>query len=309
MHDSGLHRAGQGAPDGEMGGWQIHGEPIMHHARHRCILRVAPRPGEGRRSGSMRKLLLIGIGAGDPDHVTMQAVKALNQVDVFFVMDKGPGPADLTILRREICERYIEHDRFRFVEVADPERDRTAEAYRSAVEAWREQRSAVCEQVIRQELGEGECGGFLIWGDPSLYDGTIEMVERIVVRGQLQLDYEVIPGISSVQALAARHRIALNRVGRSVEVTTGRLLTETYPGLSDDVVVMLDSKGAFESLPPGGVQIYWGAYLGTPDEILIAGDLAEVSDEIRAARRRAKNQKGWLMDTYLLRRRLGPGES
>jgi precorrin-6A synthase len=256
----------------------------------------------------MRKLLLIGIGAGDPEYVTMQAVRALNQVDVFFVMDKGPGPAELTTLRREICERYIEHDRFRFVEVADPERDRAAEAYRPAVEAWREERSVVCEQVIRQELDDTDCGAFLIWGDPSLYDGTVEMVERIVARGQLQLDYEVIPGISSVQALAARHRITLNRVGRSVEVTTGRLLAKTYPGSSDDVVVMLDSKGAFESVPADDVQIYWGAYLGTDDEMLIAGDLAEVAGEIQAARRRAKNQKGWLMDTYLLRRQLGSAE-
>jgi precorrin-6A synthase len=223
-------------------------------------------------------------------------------------MDKGPGPSDLTVLRREICDRYIDHSQFRFIEVPDPARDRTAEMYRSAVEAWREQRSVVCEQVIRQELGEHQCGAFLIWGDPSLYDGTIEMVEQIVARGQLQLDYEIIPGISSVQALAARHRIALNRVGRSVEVTTGRLLAETYPGASDDVVVMLDSKGAFESVPADGVEIYWGAYLGTGDEILIAGDLADVSDEIQATRRRAKNQKGWLMDTYLLRKKLGPTE-
>jgi precorrin-6A synthase len=256
----------------------------------------------------MRKLLLIGIGAGDPEHVTIQAVRALNQVDVFFVMDKGPGPSDLTVLRREICERYIEHPRFRFIEVPDPARDRTAEMYRSAVEVWREQRSVVCEEVMGRELGEDECGAFLIWGDPSLYDGTIEMVEQIVARGHLQLDYEIIPGISSVQALAARHRIALNRVGRSVEITTGRLLTETYPGTADDVVVMLDSKGAFESVPADGVRIYWGAYLGTRDEILIAGDLADVSDEIQAARRRAKDEKGWLMDTYLLRRRLGPAE-
>jgi precorrin-6A synthase len=256
----------------------------------------------------MRKLLLIGIGAGDPEHVTMQAVRALNHVDVFFVMDKGPGPADLTTLRREICERYIEHDRYRFVEVADPERDRTTAAYRPAVEAWREKRSVVCEEAIRQELSESECGAFLIWGDPSLYDGTIEMVERMAARGRLPLDFEVIPGISSVQALAARHRITLNRVGRSVEVTTGRLLTETYPGPSDDVVVMLDSKGAFESVPADDVHIYWGAYLGTPDEMLIAGDLAEVAGEIHTARRRAKDEKGWIMDTYLLRRRVGPAE-
>ncbi len=37
----------------------------------------------------MKRILIIGIGAGNPDYVTIQAVNALNEVDVFFVMDKG----------------------------------------------------------------------------------------------------------------------------------------------------------------------------------------------------------------------------
>ena len=55
----------------------------------------------------MKKLLVIGIGAGNPDYITMQAVKALNKVDVFFLMDKGQSKDKLIDLRREICERYI----------------------------------------------------------------------------------------------------------------------------------------------------------------------------------------------------------
>ena len=37
----------------------------------------------------MRKLLLIGIGAGDPEQLTVQAINAMNTVDAFFVLDKG----------------------------------------------------------------------------------------------------------------------------------------------------------------------------------------------------------------------------
>jgi len=37
----------------------------------------------------MRRLLIIGIGAGDPEQVTVQAIRALNEADVFFMMDKG----------------------------------------------------------------------------------------------------------------------------------------------------------------------------------------------------------------------------
>ena len=55
----------------------------------------------------MRKILLIGIGAGNPDYLTIQAVDALNRVDVFFVPDKGAEKAALRRLREEICQRFI----------------------------------------------------------------------------------------------------------------------------------------------------------------------------------------------------------
>jgi precorrin-6A synthase len=53
------------------------------------------------------------------------------------------------------------------------------------------------------------------------------------------------------------------------------------------------------------VTIYWGAYLGTADEILVSGPLAEVADEIQRVRARARDRKGWMFDTYLLRRTPG----
>jgi precorrin-6A synthase len=250
----------------------------------------------------MRRLLVIGIGAGDPDHLTVQAIKALNQVDVFFVVDKGADTHDLTRLREEICERFIERPGYRMVHVPDPPRDRTAAAYRAAVEDWRRRRAELWGRMLGEELGDGDCGGFLVWGDPSLYDSTLDVLERILAEGRLELDVEVIPGISSVQALAAGHRIALNRVGGPVHITTGRRLADGFPDHSDDVVVMLDAACTFESLTDLDLDIYWGAYVGTDDELLVSGRLADVAAEIKAAREAARARKGWIMDTYLLRR-------
>src|SRR4051812_25560334 len=99
----------------------------------------------------MRKILIIGIGPGDPEYVTVQAIKALNRVDVFFVVDKGREKQDLMALRQEICERYIEKRSYRTVAIPDPERDRTSAAYRSAVEVWRRQRADAYEAAIRDE--------------------------------------------------------------------------------------------------------------------------------------------------------------
>src|ERR1700749_1502621 len=77
----------------------------------------------------MRKGFIIGIGAGNTDYITVQAINALNEVDVFFWMDKGREKGDLVRLRKEICERYIKNRSYRTIEVRDPERDRTASSY------------------------------------------------------------------------------------------------------------------------------------------------------------------------------------
>jgi precorrin-6A synthase len=171
------------------------------------------------------------------------------------------------------------------------------------VDAWHAARAALSEAMIEREIGEGACGAFLVWGDPSLYDSTVAILDEIVSRGTLALTYEVIPGISSVQALVARHKIALNRVGEPIQVTTGRRLAATSPDEIENAVVMLDAHCAFTTLADQDLDIYWGAYVGMPDEILISGRLNEVAADIERARADARERKGWIMDTYLLRRR------
>ncbi len=250
----------------------------------------------------MRKLLIIGIGAGDPEHVTMQAVNALDQVDVFFVLDKGEVKHKLVDLRQQILDRYRNDRPYRTVYGEDPARDRTAAGYVEAVDDWRRRRADVCEGMLRDELGPDETGAFLVWGDPALYDSTLAIVTDILGRGGIDFEYEVIPGISSVSALAARHRTGLNQVGRPVQVTTGRRLAEGWPDGVDDVVVMLDAQTAFTEYADKDVEIFWGAYIGTPDEILISGRLDEVAERIETVRAEARQRHGWIMDTYLLRR-------
>ncbi len=253
----------------------------------------------------MRRVLVIGIGVGDPEHLTIQAIRALNQVDVFFVVDKGPDKSSLVRLRHEILERYAEQD-YRVVEAQDPDRDRTAAAYPSAVGDWRARRADTYQHLIADELTDRQCGAFLVWGDPTLYDSTIAVLDTVLARGSVEFDYEVIPGISSISALAARHRVALNRVGRPVQITTGRRLSEGFPDDVDDLVVMLDAREAFTRVDEQGVEIYWGAYVGTPEEILISGELADVAERIQNERSTARERNGWIMDTYLLRRNPGP---
>jgi len=250
----------------------------------------------------MKKLLVIGIGAGNPDYITLQAVKALNRVDVFFLMDKGQSKGQLIDLRRDICERYITDRHYRFVEAQSPERERGDVDYRASVDDLNLARQRTFERLINEEMTDEQCAAFLVWGDPSLYDSTLRILQAILASGACAFEFEVIPGITSVQALAAQHKVALNQIGRSVEITTGRRLAAGQVSDADSLVVMLDAQDAYRQVADQETEIYWGAYLGTPDEILISGRLKDVADEIEQVRKAARQANGWIMDTYLLRK-------
>lgn len=253
--------------------------------------------------GRTRHIHVIGIGAGDPDYVTVQAINALNNTQVFFAMDKGEAKSDLVALRRTICSRFIREPGYRFVELPDPQRsvgmesprDRQ-EGYREAVADWHAARARLWAAAICAELAPDGVGAFLVWGDPSLYDSTLRILEAVAA--EVDISYDVIPGITAVQALTARHRIPLNEVGAPVLVTTGRQLRAC--GVSGSAVVMLDGECSFQACRPD-TRIWWGAYLGTDNELLVAGTVGEVGRRIAALRAEARARHGWIMDTYLLR--------
>jgi precorrin-6A synthase len=251
----------------------------------------------------LRHILIIGIGAGDPDHMTVQAIDALNRADVIFIPDKGAEKAGLGQQRLEICARFIKGRTPRFVTFKTPAREKNPADYKSAVADWHAAIAAIHERLFTDALGEAQTGAFLVWGDPALYDSTLRIVADIHARGALAFDYDIIPGISSVQALAAKHKIALNRIGESVLITTGRKLAEGFPEGADSVVVLLDGEETFASIEADDLEIYWGANIGAPREALASGPLAAVKDEIKAARESVRREAGWVMDAYLLRRR------
>jgi precorrin-6A synthase len=251
----------------------------------------------------MRTILIIGMGAGDPRYMTAEAIDALNRADIIFVPDKGTEKHALKALRERVLEQFAPKLLDRVVPFEVPERRRGAGDYPAGVEAWRGELEALHAELLARELGNGQTGALLVWGDPAIYDGTIRVLDSLRAAGR-DLDYEVIPGISAPQALAARHRIALNRAGEAILVTTGRRLADggMPPGI-DNVVVMLDGETpAFAAIESQGLEIYWGAYLGMEEEILVAGPLAAVREQILSTRAAARAKNGWIMDTYLLRR-------
>ena len=239
---------------------------------------------------------MVGIGC-HPGQLTLEAREAIAGCDYVIAADKGPDDP-LLALRRAICDDLgVE-----LVAVPDPPRDRDpaldGAGYDGAVLDWHDARAAAYGAVIGARPGTV---GFLVWGDPAFYDSTIRVVDRLAVG--TGLPYDVLPGVSALSLLAARHRVVLHEVGRPVLVTTGRRLAAEVAAGHDNLVVMLDGGLQATLLAdPGGWDIWWGGNLGSPHEELVAGRLADVVEEVREARARAKEAAGWVMDTYLLRR-------
>ncbi|MET0997642.1 MAG: precorrin-6A synthase (deacetylating) [Marmoricola sp.] len=256
-----------------------------------------------------RRVRLIGVGLGDPEQVTLEAVAAMRSVDFFVVTDKSRSahgnsgmPDPLVNARERLLDRHVDGDPV-IVRVEDPERERSPEktdsvdSYERVVTSWHDARAAAYEQVLVDHPGDA---GFLVWGDPAFYDSTIRVLQTVAARGRVAFELDVVPGISSIQLLAARHRLVLHEVGQAVHVTTGRRLREALAQGQDNVVVMLNRVIDLDGLEDW--QVWWGGNLGTRSEALVAGRVGDVLPQIEAARERMKDEAGWVMDIYLLRR-------
>ncbi|KIN76263.1 precorrin-6A synthase (deacetylating) [Sulfitobacter mediterraneus] len=244
------------------------------------------------------KLTLIGIGTGNPEHLTLQAIRAINAQDLILIPHKGEGKADLAELRRAICDEVLTNPQTQITGFDLPVRDEATADYRQRVDEWHDAIAQCWQQAIAAHP-KAEKVALLVWGDPSLYDSTLRIASRLSPVPQI----EVIAGITSLQALTAAHAIPVNEIGAPFVITTGRRLRdEGWPQGIDTLAIMLDGTCAFQSLPPEGVHIWWGGYVGMKEQILCAGPLAEVSDQIVKMRAAARAEHGWIMDIYILRK-------
>lgn len=240
-------------------------------------------------------LWLIGIGTGSPKHVTLEGLEAIRNASIILVPNKGSGKEDLGELRHQI----IRHAGFEgeVLNFDYPVRDAKL-PYLERVEQWHDQIAQRWQQTVAGANSKGPVA-LLVWGDPALYDSTIRIADRLNPHPRLR----VIPGITAIQALTAAHGIPLNPLAGAVEITTGRRLRDHgWPDGADTVVVMLDGEASFTTIDGLGVYIWWGAYLGMPEEILLNGKLSEIGPTIARVRCEARTDHGWIMDTYVMKK-------
>ncbi|WP_170505399.1 precorrin-6A synthase (deacetylating) [Ruegeria arenilitoris] len=246
----------------------------------------------------MFELSLIGIGTGNPDHVTLQGANAIRDADLILIPHKGENKADLAGLREEIIAAVT--DTPPQIAYFDIPKRRADDGYLRGVDEWHDAIALRWHKAIAAHPDARQVA-LLIWGDPSLYDSSLRIASRL----DPQPTTRVIPGITALQALTAAHAIPINDLGAPYVVTTGRRIRdEGWPANASKAAVMLDGECSFQTLDMADYDIWWGAYVGMKEEILIKGALTDVAQEILDTRAKARADHGWIMDIYLLKKRV-----
>lgn len=248
----------------------------------------------------MVELVLIGIGTGNLEHLTLEALREMRECDLILLPRKSDDKAALAEVRRELCAQHL-GKKTRISEFDMPVRDASVSPYKQRVDDWHEAIARCWLEAIRSQTKDVNKAGLLVWGDPSLYDSTLRIAQKLP--GNLQVKVRVVAGVTSLQCLTAAHAITLNTIGEPVQITTGRQLRDNgFPAGVDTIAVMLDGDCSFQTLDPEDIEIWWGAYVGMPEQILRSGPLTEKGPEIIPLRAAARKQHGWIMDIYILRR-------
>ena len=242
----------------------------------------------------VKKVYLIGMGPGNLKYLTLEAVDLIKRLPLFLIPLKSSKKTYLTEKRKEILYKIRKDQNFKIVEIPFPERKRSFQ-YKEAVISWRRKKAEILIKVLQKESTEEV--GFIIWGDPSIYDGHIEIFKD--VQKQIPIEFEIIPGISAFQILSAKHKIPLTRIAGSLLFTTPRGLKK-FSEIKENTVVFLDNYESYRKFNQKDLKIYWGAYLGTEKEVLLSGKLSEVKEKLIELRRKLRKENGWIMEIYFL---------
>lgn len=163
----------------------------------------------------IKDLWLIGIGAGNPLHVTQEGMQALRHAEIILMPDKGEDKSDLQKVRQDIIT--ASGSAAQIIRFDYPQRDPDL-PYLERVSAWHDEIARRWQAAV--PLAFDGPVALLVWGDPSLYDSTLRIADRLFPKPEIR----VIAGITALQALTAAHAIPFNAVGGAVQVTTGRNL-------------------------------------------------------------------------------------
>jgi precorrin-2 C(20)-methyltransferase len=204
----------------------------------------------------------VGVGPGDPELMTLKAARILAEVDWIFCPAEPTQGASFA--SRVVAPLGLPAEKFRPVSLCmSRQRSAAQEAYRYAAE------------VIVAELRQGRSAAWITEGDPLFYS-TFPYIAEEVRNLCPEARIDIVPGVSSVQAAAARAGVPLARLDEALAVLPAAYGMERLPMLLDScaTVALVKVHSVFDSLLdrladlPQSIQTFYLEKIGTDEEHL-----------------------------------------
>ncbi len=152
-------------------------------------------------------LYAIGVGPGDPDFLTLKALKILKKIRFIFTAASGEKKKSLALT---IALPHLKNKPEIIPLIFPMVRDKTI-----LEEAW--EKAAL---KVLSVLDKGEDAAFVTLGDPSTYS-TFTYLHRVLTQKRPEVNVQIVPGITSFQAAAARVQIPLAEGEESLMIVSG----------------------------------------------------------------------------------------
>ncbi len=199
------------------------------------------------------KLSVLGIGPGDPELLTIKAVRIIGESDVLCV---PKGREEGSSLALSIVKKAVSLEGKEIVEAHFPMRKtkgsakvqkrKSAEARKTAGLIDDDELDAKWNETagnILSKLNEGKSVAFLTLGDPTLYSTFYYLYDRLIEL-EPELNIEIVPGVSSINASAAKAKISLALGNSRIAILPANYLDNLEVVLEtfDTVVLMKVNK-------------------------------------------------------------------
>jgi precorrin-2/cobalt-factor-2 C20-methyltransferase len=189
------------------------------------------------------KLYAIGIGPGDPELMTLKAVRILKQVPCIFV---PKGREEGSSLALSIVQKALSLDGKEIVEAYFPMKKTMGNSECGIRNDEAVELDSQWNQIVDsflQRLDAGKDAAFITIGDPGIYSTFFYLYDRLLER-KPSLEIEIVPGISSINAAAARAGMYLGLGNDRIAVLPANYLDSLEETLRkfDTVVLMKVSK-------------------------------------------------------------------
>ncbi|WMJ89536.1 precorrin-2 C(20)-methyltransferase [Anaerocolumna sp. MB42-C2] len=169
----------------------------------------------------------VGVGPGDPELLTLKAVRIIKESDIIAV----PGKDLNTCMAYNIVKQFLSDIGNKKIITVDmpmtKEKEKLEESHKNGAE------------LIRSYLEEGLKVAFLTLGDPTIYSTYIYIHKRILAEG---FTAEIINGIPSFCAVAARLQEGLVENSEQLHIIPGSYSISDAITLKGTKVLMKTGK-------------------------------------------------------------------